>query len=94
MKTSSFNFSKFLTALAEKAGNTEGIIDARLEKARGDTKEPGQITEEQLAGDYRAKEEEETITEDLLEKVRTGSGDALVEGMLNTSKSKLVQHRN
>ena len=89
-----FNFSKFLSRIAKKGDNTDGIIDARLEKARGKTEEPVQVTEEQLSGDYRAKKEVGTITEDLLEDVRTGAGDALVEGMLNSSKSTLHKHRN
>jgi hypothetical protein len=88
----SFNLSKFLSARAKKEDLS--VTDEQLDKSRGgEKKTPTSITEDQLSDGYRGKEGD-TITEERLEKVRTGGGESLVEGMLNTSKSKLHKHRN
>lgn len=86
-----FNFNKFLSKIAKK-GDAEST-EAKLREDSGCCNDsPDTLTEKQI--DKDRKENKETTTEEKLEKVRTGSSDSLVEGLLNSSKSKLHQHRN
>jgi hypothetical protein len=86
-----FNLNKFLSKIAKK-GDVEHIDEQLRDDRGGDLDAPDTLTENQI--DKDRKEVKETTTEEKLEKVRTGSNDSLVEGMLNSSKSKLHQHRN
>ena len=88
---STFNFNKFLSKIAKK-GDVEHIDEHLRDERGGDLDAPDTLTENQI--DKDRKETKETTTEEKLEKVRTGSSELLVEGLLNDSKSKLHQHRN
>ena len=79
-------------AAAKKVKPTEALPERTLRNTPSINGEPEVITEKQLEGGRN--ETKETITEAKLEQVRTGSAETLTENLLDSSKSKLVQHRN
>ena len=84
---SKFNLSKHLTKQAEKDDKN---YTTRL--APEHVVATNEVTEEQLKKD-RVPEKNVTM-EKLLEVKRNGGSDQITERNLNTSKSKLVKHRN
>jgi len=88
-----FNLKKYLEHVAAKKSD-KGVVHTELQlrekKPVMDT--PTQVTEVQL--DKDRVNGDAKLMEARLEKVRTGSAESLTEGLLDDSKSKLVQHRN
>jgi hypothetical protein len=75
---------------AAKQSKEDQPTESKLESDR--KKAPQSITEVQVEKDR--KENPNTSIESQLEKARTGAADSLTEHRLDTSKSKLVKHRN
>lgn len=73
--------------------NAVSTTEYQLRETKSINGEPTSTTEVQLK-DQRKDKEPNSTTEAQLDKVRTGGAETLTEQRLNTSKSKLVKHRN
>jgi hypothetical protein len=91
VRKSGFNLKSYLTKTATKKSKVPVITERQLDN---DEKGPNSTTDFQLDGLRSVKEGSGSLIENTLEKSRTGEPAKLLEGLLDESKSKLVQHRN
>lgn len=89
VRESSFNFREFMMKKSSKKSDV--ITEKQLDQ---DNDGPNKLTNSQLEEKRVKKSEYEPLTEQLLEKSRTGEQNKLVEGLLDSRKSLIMTHRN